>query len=84
MPFSWCVVAVTLIKCLSTSSVKHHIYTFVVSPAFMAGAVSQAGDVDSSRAPSLTSGLQGSVNVHRVATVTVHQFFCILHSLETI
>ena len=30
----------------------------------MAGAASQAGDADSSRAPGLTSGLQGSVNVH--------------------
>ena len=51
----------------------------------MAGAASQAGDADSSRAPGLTSGLQGSVNVHRgaysivSATVTVHQFFCFLH-----
>ena len=57
---------------------------FVVSRAFMAGAASQAGDADSSRAPGLTSGLQGSVNVHPWcsivgATVTVHQFFCILH-----
>ena len=48
----------------------------------MAGAASQAGDVDSSRAPGITSGLQGSVNVHRGgcsivgATVTVHQFCC--------
>ena len=40
-----------------------------------------AGDADSSRAPGLTSGLQGSVNVHRDpwysivgVTVTVHQF----------
>ena len=51
----------------------------------MAGAASQAGDSDSSRAPGLTTGLQGSVNVHLVlycgATVTVHQFFCILHSV---
>ena len=39
-----------------------HIYSFVVSRAFMAGAASQAGDADSSRAPGLTSGLQGSVN----------------------
>ena len=31
----------------------------------MAGTASQAGDADSSRAPGLTSGLQGSVNVHR-------------------
>ena len=50
----------------------------------MAGAASQAGDAGSSRAPGLTSGLQGSVNVHRGAllfgaTVTVHQLFCILH-----
>ena len=50
----------------------------------MAGVASQAGDADSSRAPGITSGLQGSVNVHRGgcyivgATVTVHQFFCIL------
>ena len=36
-----------------------HIFTFVVSRAFMAGAASQAGDADSSRAPGLTSGLQG-------------------------
>ena len=46
----------------------------------MAGA---AVDADTSRAPGLTSGLQGSVNVHRGAivgaTMTVHQFFCILH-----
>ena len=49
----------------------------------MAGAASQAGDADSSRAPGLTSGLQGSVNVSWSsiigATVTVHQFSCILH-----
>ena len=34
-----------------------YIYTFVVSQAFMAGAASQAGDADSSRAPELPSGL---------------------------
>ena len=60
-----------------------HIYTFVVSRAFMAGAASQAGDADPSRAPGLTSSVQGSMNVNRGAvvgaTVTVHQFFCILH-----
>ena len=33
----------------------------------MVGAASQAGDADSSRVPGLTSGLQGSVNVHRGA-----------------
>ena len=42
-----------------------HIYTFVLSRAFMADAASQAGDADSSRSPGFTSGLQGSVNVHR-------------------
>ena len=54
-----------------------HIYTFVVSRAFIAGAASQAGDADSSRAPGLTSGLQGSVNVHRVALLLVTQWQCI-------
>ena len=41
--------------------------------AFMAGAVSQAGDADSSRAPGLTSCVQGSVNVHRGALLLVQQ-----------
>ena len=50
----------------------------------MVGAASQAGDADSSGASGLTSGLQGSVNFHRGAfiigaTVTVLQFFFILH-----
>ena len=45
----------------------------VVSRAFMAGAASQTGDADSSRAPGLTSGLQGSVNVHRGALLLVPQ-----------
>ena len=63
-------------------SVQHpvpslHIYTFVVLRAFMAGAASQAGDADSSRAPGLTSGLQGSVNVHRGALLLVPQWQCI-------
>ena len=49
------------------------IYTFVVSRAFMAGAASQAGDAGSSRAPGLTSGLQGSVNVHRGTLLLVPQ-----------
>ena len=34
-------------------------YTFVVSRVLMAGAASQAGDADSSRASGLISGLQG-------------------------
>ena len=50
-----------------------HINTFVVSRAFMADAASQVGDADSSRVPSLTSGLQGSVNVHRGALLLVQQ-----------
>ena len=52
-------------------------YTFVVLRAFMAGAASQAGDADSSRAPGLTSALQGSVNVHRGALLLVPQWQCI-------
>ena len=43
----------------------------------MTGAASQAGDADSSRAPGLTSGLQGSVNVHRGALLLVPQRQCI-------
>ena len=50
-----------------------HIYTFVVSRTFIAGAASQAGDADSSRAPGLTSGLQGFVNVHCGALLLVPQ-----------
>ena len=44
-----------------------------VSRAFTAGAASQAGDADSSRVPGPTSGLQGSVNVHRGALLLVLQ-----------
>ena len=56
-----------------------NINTFVVSRALMAVAASQAGDADSSRVPSLTSssGLQGSVNVHRGALLLVPQWQCI-------
>ena len=50
-----------------------HIYTFIVSRVFMAGAASQAEDADSSRAPGLTSGLNGSVNVHGGALLLVPQ-----------
>ena len=50
-----------------------HIYTFVVSQAFMAGAASQAGDADSSRAPGLTSGCRGPW----MSTVVL---FCLCHS----
>ena len=41
--------------------------------AFMAGAASHAGDADSSRAPGLTSDLQGSVNVQRGTLLLVPQ-----------
>ena len=41
---------------------------------FLAGATSQAGDTDSSWAPGLTSGLQGSTNVHRGALLLVSQW----------
>ena len=54
-----------------------NLYTFVVSRSFMAGAASQAGDADSSRAPGLTSGLQGSMNVYRAALLLVPQWQCI-------
>ena len=54
-----------------------HIYTFVVSRAFMASAASQAADIDPSPAPCLNSGLQGSVNVHRGALWLVPQWQCI-------
>ena len=54
-----------------------HIYTLAVSRACMAGAASQAGDADSSRAPGLTSGLQGFVNVHRGALLLVPKWQCI-------
>ena len=43
----------------------------------MSGAASQAGDADSSRAPGLTSGLQGSMNVYRAALLLVPQWQCI-------
>ena len=36
-------------------------------------AASQAGDADSSRAPGITSCLQGSVNVHRGVLLLVPQ-----------
>ena len=54
-----------------------YIYTFVVSRAFMAGAASQAGNADSSRAPCLTSDLQGCMNVHRGALLLVPLWQCI-------
>ena len=49
----------------------------IVIQVFMADAASQAGDADSSRTPGLTSGLQGSVNVHRGSLLLVPQWQCI-------
>ena len=43
----------------------------------MAGAASQAGDADTSRALGLASGLQGSVNVYLGALLLVPQWHCI-------
>ena len=62
-----------LAKNQDTSNVLHQ----STKPAFMAGAASQAEDADSSRASGLTSGLQGSVNVHRGALLLVPQCQCI-------
>ena len=53
-------------------------YLIAVSGAFMAGTPSQAGDADSSRAPGLTSGFQGSMNVHRGTLLLVPQWQCII------
>ena len=55
------------------ASSLHIYYAFVESRAFMAGTASQAGDADSSRAPGLTSGLQGSMNARRGALLLVPQ-----------
>ena len=63
-----------MVHIVSMSSL--HIYTLIVSRVFMAGAASQAGDADSSRAPGLTSGLQRSVNVHRGSLLLVPQWRC--------
>ena len=43
----------------------------------MEGAASQARGADSSRAPGLTSGLQGSVNAHRGALLLLPWGQCI-------
>ena len=52
---------------------SHHINTSVLSRAFMAITTSQEGDADSSRAPGLTSGFQGSMNVHSGALLLLPQ-----------
>ena len=48
-----------------------------VHMVIMAGAASQAGNADSSRVPGLTSGLQGSMNVHRGSLLLVPQWQCV-------
>ena len=60
----------------------HHVFiqdkvANIVSQAFTVGVASNAGYADSSRAPGLTSGLQGSVNVHRGSLLLVLQWQCI-------
>ena len=55
-------------------SVKPPYIHFRCARAFMAGAASQAEDADSPRAPGLTSGFQGSVNVQRGALLLVPQW----------
>ena len=54
-----------------------HTYPLLCRGVFMAGAANQAGDADSSRAPGLNSGFQGSVNVHHGALLLVPQWRCI-------
>ena len=54
--------------CSASFSVALYMNLFMSS-----GAASQAGDADSSQAPCLTSGLQGSVNVHHGALLFVPQ-----------
>ena len=58
---------------LFKSSVKPSYIHFHCVATIHAGAARQAGDADSYRAPGLTSGLQGSVNVHRGALLFVPQ-----------
>ena len=62
-----------------------HIYTFVVSQAFTAGTASQAGDSDSSRSHLWFAEFSECPPWCSIvgATVTVHQFFCILHFCHT-
>ena len=69
----WSLAVKLPILCRSTSSAKPPYLHFRCVAAFMAGAASQAGDADSSRAPGLTSGFHGSVNIHRGAQLLVPQ-----------
>ena len=50
-----------------------YIRRFIYKDLNICGAASQAGDADSSRAPGLTSGFQGSVNVQRGTLLLVPQ-----------
>ena len=59
------------------SSVKPPYIYFRCVTGIHGGAASQAGGADSSQAPGLTSGLQGSVNVHHGALLLMPQWQCI-------
>ena len=86
MPFPGVLWLWHLLYSVGPHPVLASIYTFVVSRAFMAGAAIQAGDADSSRAPTWSrlwfAGVRECPPWCSIvgATVTVHQFFCILHS----
>ena len=74
--------------CYCFMHIRNLEYLLLDLRAFMAGVASQAGDADSSRAPGLTSGFAGVRECPPWcsivgATVTVHQFFCILHFCHT-
>ena len=58
---------------LSTSSVKPPYIHFRCVVGIHGGCGEPTGDANSSRAPGLASGLQGSVNVHRGALLLVPQ-----------
>ena len=64
-PFSWCVVAVTLPIVSVHIQCQASIYTLSLCRGLsLRLRLAQQETSDSSRAPGLTSGLQGSVNVH--------------------
>ena len=80
MHFSWCVVAVTLLYSIGSHQCQACIYTLSLCRGHswrVRIAKQETGATDSSRAPGLTSGLQGSVNVHRGALLLVPQWQCI-------
>ena len=58
-----------------------HLFLFHLGFAYVL--IVETSDKLNNTLPGLTSGLQGSVNVHRGATMTVNQFFCILHYISS-